>query len=234
MSSSEDSTKRAISAALRQLAAQRPLDKVRAVDIQRAAHVSHRTFYYHFADKFDVVVWTFCRDIRKVFEQAGINVAACIDDGEDADLPRLLPPLEQHPHRPVYRAYVRGLVELLSEYRAYYCSVFASDERRNLRGYLEEANYRALRQDLSHLLRDIEVSEYEMYTIGHYLADADVASVLRLVDSDASVEIIDERGFELISPLTPLLLQFAANYLRARYAEGGEVPEQWVTSAQES
>lgn len=224
MSQTHDSTKVAISDALKRLAAQTPLDKVRVVDIQREAHVSHRTFYYHFDDKYDAVVWTFCRDMELIFERAGVRTEGCPGDS-GGELPRILPPFEHQPGRPIYQAYVRSLVEFMSANRAYYRSVFASSDRRNLRGFFEEASYRTLRSDLAYLLRDVPISEYELYTIGHYLADADVASVLRWISGDVTAEIVRDRGFQMISPMTPLFLEFVADYLRARYADAELVPE---------
>lgn len=218
MQDAGERTKHEISAAMKRLVAERPLDQVRVVDIQRAAHISPRTFYYHFEDKFDLVVWTFWQDIRQIFEQAGIPFEM-VPGPRSGSVPRLLPRADGGPCNPTYESYARYLVAHVSQHRDYYRHVFGSVASRNLRKYLEDVNYVALRCDLAAMLGDTTVSEYEMYTVTHYLADADVAALLRWVAGDESGAIIEHRGFEIVSPLTALFLQFSANYLNARHAE---------------
>ena len=57
-------TKRAFSAALKQaLADGVPLGKVTVTALARACGVNRQTFYYHFADVYDLVVWTYASEM---------------------------------------------------------------------------------------------------------------------------------------------------------------------------
>ena len=52
-------TKRALAASLKKLAAKKPLDKITVIDITEDCGVNRQTFYYHFQDIFDLVEWIF-------------------------------------------------------------------------------------------------------------------------------------------------------------------------------
>lgn len=52
-----DLTKRAMADALKELLKSRTLDRITIQDVADAAHVSRKTFYYHFHDIFDLLEW---------------------------------------------------------------------------------------------------------------------------------------------------------------------------------
>ena len=54
-----DHTKIIIAEALIRLVQEKPLDKITISEIISACNTSRRTFYYHFADKQDLVCWIF-------------------------------------------------------------------------------------------------------------------------------------------------------------------------------
>ena len=56
-----DITKKALSASLKQLLLEKPLDKISVLDIVNGCGVKRQTFYYHFQDIADLVEWT-CLD----------------------------------------------------------------------------------------------------------------------------------------------------------------------------
>ena len=56
-----DITKRALSASLKSLLLEKPIDKVSVLDITNRCGVKRQTFYYHFQDIADLVEWT-CLD----------------------------------------------------------------------------------------------------------------------------------------------------------------------------
>ena len=56
-------TKTAIAAAMKELMQSAPFDRITTADILSASHISRKTFYYHFRDKYDVVNWIFETEI---------------------------------------------------------------------------------------------------------------------------------------------------------------------------
>lgn len=54
-----DTTKRALSQALKKELAKKPLSKITISDITKACGVNRMTFYYHFHDIYDLIDWTF-------------------------------------------------------------------------------------------------------------------------------------------------------------------------------
>ena len=56
-------TKSAIASAMKQLMQTTPFDRITTADILDASHISRKTFYYHFRDKYDVVNWIFETEI---------------------------------------------------------------------------------------------------------------------------------------------------------------------------
>lgn len=61
-------TKRALEASLKNLLAQKPLDKITINDIATDCGINRMTFYYHFKDIYDLVEWSCVEDARKALE----------------------------------------------------------------------------------------------------------------------------------------------------------------------
>lgn len=61
-------TKRALEASLKNLLAQKPLDKITIHDIATDCGINRMTFYYHFKDIYDLVEWSCVEDARKALE----------------------------------------------------------------------------------------------------------------------------------------------------------------------
>lgn len=58
-------TKRALEASLKNLLAQKPLDKITISDIAEDCGINRMTFYYHFKDLYDLVEWCLIEDTTK-------------------------------------------------------------------------------------------------------------------------------------------------------------------------
>ena len=58
-------TKRALEASLKNLLAQKPLDKITISDIADDCGINRMTFYYHFKDLYDLVEWCLIEDTSK-------------------------------------------------------------------------------------------------------------------------------------------------------------------------
>ena len=64
-----DITKRAISASLKKLLLTKSLNKITIQDITDDCGINRQTFYYHFADIYDLVEWTCIEDTEKVLRK---------------------------------------------------------------------------------------------------------------------------------------------------------------------
>ena len=58
-------TKRALVASLKELMAEKPLDKITVTDLTEHCGVNRMTFYYHFKDIYDLVEWACMEDAAK-------------------------------------------------------------------------------------------------------------------------------------------------------------------------
>ena len=61
-------TKRALVASLKELMAEKPLDKITVTDLTEHCGVNRMTFYYHFKDIYDLVDWILVEDASKILE----------------------------------------------------------------------------------------------------------------------------------------------------------------------
>ena len=64
-----DITKRAISASLKRLLLTKSLNKITIQDIADDCGINRQTFYYHFADIYDLAEWTCIEDTDKVLKE---------------------------------------------------------------------------------------------------------------------------------------------------------------------
>ena len=70
---SEADTKDIIAKAFRELLESRTFAKVTIGDICERCGISRRSFYYHFKDKYDMVVWIFRKEFNEERERQGIS-----------------------------------------------------------------------------------------------------------------------------------------------------------------
>ena len=59
-------TKRALVASLKELMAEKPLDKITVTDLTEHCGVNRMTFYYHFKDIYDLVEWACVEEATRV------------------------------------------------------------------------------------------------------------------------------------------------------------------------
>ena len=62
-------TKQKIAQALRQLMLERPLKKITVQDLMERTQMKRQTFYYHFQDIYDVLVWICRRQLVEPLER---------------------------------------------------------------------------------------------------------------------------------------------------------------------
>ena len=61
-------TKKAFAASLKKLLSQKPLDKIKIIDITEDCEVNRQTFYYHFKDIYDLLEWVYTNEAMKALE----------------------------------------------------------------------------------------------------------------------------------------------------------------------
>ena len=68
-------TKHALSAAMKELMNERPMEKIKIGDIVERCGMNRQSFYYHFKDKYDLVNWIFYTEfltgIQNAYEKSG-------------------------------------------------------------------------------------------------------------------------------------------------------------------
>ena len=64
-----DQTKQALAAALKELMAQKPIDKITIHDITDRCAIRRQNFYYHFADVYDLMRWMFQEEAMSLLRQ---------------------------------------------------------------------------------------------------------------------------------------------------------------------
>lgn len=68
-------TKHALSAAMKELMAEHPMEKIKIGDIVERCGMNRQSFYYHFKDKYDLVNWIYYTEffagIQNSFEKSG-------------------------------------------------------------------------------------------------------------------------------------------------------------------
>ena len=64
-----DQTKQALAAALKELMAQKPIDKITIHDITERCGIRRQNFYYHFEDVYDLMRWMFQEEAVSLLRQ---------------------------------------------------------------------------------------------------------------------------------------------------------------------
>ena len=64
-----DQTKRALAQALKELMAQKPIDKITIHDLTERCGIRRQNFYYHFSDVYDLLRWMFQEEALVLLEQ---------------------------------------------------------------------------------------------------------------------------------------------------------------------
>ena len=64
-----DQTKHALAVALKELMAQRPLDKITIHDLTERCGIRRQNFYYHFEDVYDLLRWMFQEEAVSLLQQ---------------------------------------------------------------------------------------------------------------------------------------------------------------------
>ena len=71
-------TKELIAASFMELAAQKPIDKITVREVAANCGITTVTFYNHFRDKYDLIVWSYAQNTLKIMRKIGADGLACL------------------------------------------------------------------------------------------------------------------------------------------------------------
>lgn len=60
-------TKKSLAVSLKKMLAQKPLEKIKVIDITEDCEVNRQTFYYHFKDIYDLLEWVYTNEATRAF-----------------------------------------------------------------------------------------------------------------------------------------------------------------------
>ncbi len=158
------------------LAIQQPIRNVRIQAIVEASGVNRNTFYYHFADKQDLVIWIFRSEFAQIMEKEFPGQKLVCDTeikGEKyTDLPFYIDArssacnLELGPFWFALARYLKG-------HPTYYTQVFSAEEESNsLSEYLHNIYFVQLQKDIRYELGEKEVPEKVVKFLSGYFSGA--------------------------------------------------------------
>ena len=167
-------TKRALVASLKELLAEKPLDKITVTDLTEHCGVNRMTFYYHFKDIYDLVEW------------------ACIENATRALA-----------GQKTYDTWQQGFLQIFEAVQAnrpFIMNVYRSVSREHVESYLYKLTYDLLIGVVEERARDLSVRECDREFIAHFYKYAFVGIMLDWIRDDMRAdpkEIVDRLGVML-------------------------------------
>lgn len=167
-------TKLAVSQALEDLSFSKALSKISVSDIVAAVDMNRKTFYYHFADKSQLIAWTFRYDIAQVLRESLPEenlVYLRKDDKACEGLPYYT--FVKNGVRSIDgTAFIHAFVRALESRRSFYAQALADNSSTGLAAYLRRLYIPALRKDVSFILsnRLLETQHQDFLAAYHFEA----------------------------------------------------------------
>jgi len=166
----ESFVKKAFAGALKNLMNKVPYDKISVTQIVSLSGYSRKTFYNHFLDKDDLLVWIFQTDIQELCQKQ--HIKNCDDFNSF---------LERMSKTPMsdYMNYLRIRGEYMEENCHIYANALSSTGPNCLYNYLLKSAYHCERGLISALLDycHIEMSEHEQDSLAVFFAGAVVNQI---------------------------------------------------------
>lgn len=162
-------TKLLLAQSLQQLMLTMPLEKISVNDIVEKAGVGRNTFYYHFADKYDLVTWYF---------QTGVT-----------------PFLFEHTKYGSWQDILLGLEEYFRQNKVFYQNALAYTGQNSLSEYIYDFMQKYNRQRLSECRPDMRADELEF--LSQFLAGAGMGVLMPWVRSGMEWELSKQTGYLL-------------------------------------
>ena len=176
-----DLTKSHIAETFKKLAAQQHLRRISVRDIIQASDINRNTFYYHFSDKMDLVVWIFRSEFGEVMlENFQEEILICNTEviGEKyVDFPFYIDTrsetnnLDLGEFWTLMGAYFLGQVN-------YYNHVLCSEDCDSLGDYLFKIYFKQLRKDILYAIGNKTPPENEITFLAGYFTNACVNYII--------------------------------------------------------
>lgn len=128
-------TKWALSMALKELMREKPFQKVSVADICERCNMNRQSFYYHFKDKYDLLIWIFDADFLALIQRQR--------DEDALDI-------------------VSQICKVLYKNRAFYRDAFSVQGQNSLNEHLREIAEPILQVRLRAAMPDMEVSAFHI------------------------------------------------------------------------
>lgn len=151
-------TKRALVASLKELMAEKPLDKITVTDLTEHCGVNRMTFYYHFKDIYDLVEW------------------ACVEEATRALA-----------GKKTYDTWQQGFLQIfeaVQENKPFIINVYRSVSREQVELYLYKLTYDLLIGVVNECSKDLNVREDDKEFIANFYKYAFVGVMLDWVKND--------------------------------------------------
>ena len=156
-----NNTKNLLAESLQDLMRTHPLEKISVNDIVEHAGVGRNTFYYHFADKYDLVNWCFQKGIMQF--------------------------LTESPSLGNWQSIVEQLEQYFREHQVFYTNALSYTGQTNLRDYIQQflsgVLVQRLREAQAMQGQKEELSESELRFAGNFLSGALMGILLPWVQS---------------------------------------------------
>lgn len=133
-------TKEALAIALKDMMDKKPFNKIRISDIVALCKLERQTFYYHFEDKYALVIWMYQRDMEKFYPA----------------------------HQKITYKNVLDLCTYFNHEKNYYQNIFMNGEKRIFHDLFYQTFYVRCYDELAHMqgIKDIEYCDF----VSAYLA----------------------------------------------------------------
>ena len=164
-------TKLLLAQSLQKLMLTMPLEKISVNDIVEQAGVGRNTFYYHFADKYDLVTWYF---------QTGVT-----------------PFLLERSHYGSWQSLMAGLQEYFRQNKVFYQNALAYTGQNSLAEYIFDFMCQYYRQRLTECRSDLEPSDLDF--LSRFLSGAAMGVLIPWVHEGMKNDIqIHARGLRAL------------------------------------
>lgn len=159
-------TRQLLAESMKRLLAARPLEKISVSDIAKDCCISRNTFYYHFRDKYDLVIWIFDTETATWISEE--------NETPENDVLTLI-----------------RLSDYFRENRAFYRSAMAYDGQNSLREHLDRLVYQRLEARLRRLMprTDTPEGERELRFAAEFFTAALTGLFVRWVKQDMEEDI---------------------------------------------
>ena len=151
-------TKRALAASLKKLLKERPLDNITVKDIVEDCEVNRQTFYYHFQDIYDLLLWVFTTEAEAV--------------------------IADNKHAGTRREGFLNTFRYVKENRGMILHIFRSNGREHLDRYLYSMVQQVLADVLEENDKGLNVSDEDKAFIADFFKYAFVGIMLDWISSD--------------------------------------------------